>query len=32
MVSLFKSALAQRFVGGFVVGAVALLAFPGMHL
>jgi hypothetical protein len=32
MVSLFKSAFAQRFIGGFVLGAAALLALPGVHL
>jgi hypothetical protein len=32
MVSLFRSALTQRFIGGFVFGAIALLAIPGVHL
>ncbi len=32
MVSLLKSALTQRFIGGFVVGAIALLAIPGVQL
>ncbi len=32
MISLFKSAMAQRFIGGFMLGTVALLAMPGVHL
>lgn len=32
MVSLLKSPLAQRFIGGFLFGAIALLAMPGARL
>lgn len=32
MVSLFKSAFTQRFIGGFAFGAVALLALPQLPL
>ncbi len=32
MLSLLKSAFAQRFIGGFAFGAIALLATPGLHL
>jgi hypothetical protein len=32
VVSILKSAFAHRFIGGFMLGAVALLAIPGVHL
>ncbi len=32
MVFFLKSALTQRFIGGFLAGAAALLALPAFHL
>jgi len=32
MLSFMKSELTLRFVGGFALAAVALLAMPGVHL
>jgi hypothetical protein len=32
MIGILKSSLAHRFIGGFVIGAFALLAMPGLHL
>lgn len=31
MTNFFRSALTQRFFGGFVLGTVALLSMPGVH-
>ncbi len=31
MTDFFRSALTQRFVGGFLLGTAALLGLPGLH-